>query len=269
MTDDETDKAEDIVKGMKKNTSDLKKRYGKDWKSVMYATANKMAKEETDIQELSKRTLSSYVAKGDRSYDHLNTTSYKKFRDAEQADKYHKGAGKKFTKAGIKLGQKADKRAKYLNKADEKIAKEETNIQELSKRVLANYVGKASKDAASQSFDAGVKMSDKNAVKELIKKNNKAQNRLKGIGKAAKKLGEEQMKDDYKDDDYKDKERKKKASKMIRNARRKKQADRDEYMDEGTIKGLERRQTKIEQDNARKRMKKIRKKDARISKYFS
>jgi len=31
------------VKGMKKNKSDFKKRYGKDAKSVMYATANKMA----------------------------------------------------------------------------------------------------------------------------------------------------------------------------------------------------------------------------------
>jgi len=30
---------------MKKNKSDLKKRYGDRWKSVMYATATKMAKE--------------------------------------------------------------------------------------------------------------------------------------------------------------------------------------------------------------------------------
>jgi len=36
-------KAEKIVKGMKKNKADLKKRYGDDWESVMYATANKMA----------------------------------------------------------------------------------------------------------------------------------------------------------------------------------------------------------------------------------
>jgi hypothetical protein len=42
------EKREDIVKGMKKNLGDFRKRYGKDAKSVMYATANKMAKEDTD-----------------------------------------------------------------------------------------------------------------------------------------------------------------------------------------------------------------------------
>ena len=37
-------KKEDIVKGMKKNMDDLKSRYGKRAKEVMYATATKMAK---------------------------------------------------------------------------------------------------------------------------------------------------------------------------------------------------------------------------------
>jgi len=41
-------KAEDIVKGMKKNKADFVKKYGKDAESVMYATANKMAKEESE-----------------------------------------------------------------------------------------------------------------------------------------------------------------------------------------------------------------------------
>ena len=40
---EETEK-ERIVKGMKKNKSDFKKRYGKDAEAVMYATATKMAK---------------------------------------------------------------------------------------------------------------------------------------------------------------------------------------------------------------------------------
>jgi hypothetical protein len=38
-------KREDIVKGMKKNAKDFKARYGKDAKSVMYATATKMSKD--------------------------------------------------------------------------------------------------------------------------------------------------------------------------------------------------------------------------------
>ena len=45
MSDTESKKKEDIVKGMKKNTHDFIKRYGKDAESVMHATANKMAQE--------------------------------------------------------------------------------------------------------------------------------------------------------------------------------------------------------------------------------
>jgi len=44
----EMKKREDIVKGMKKGLKDFKKRYGADAKSVMYATATKMAKEEIE-----------------------------------------------------------------------------------------------------------------------------------------------------------------------------------------------------------------------------
>ena len=40
---------ERLVKGMKKNTSDFKKRYGKDAKAVMYATATKNAKANASI----------------------------------------------------------------------------------------------------------------------------------------------------------------------------------------------------------------------------
>lgn len=43
MTEPEMKKREDIVKGMKKNLAGFKERYGKDAKSVMYATATKQA----------------------------------------------------------------------------------------------------------------------------------------------------------------------------------------------------------------------------------
>jgi molecular chaperone GrpE (heat shock protein) len=46
MSSSEMKKREDIVKGMKKNVSSFKQRYGKDAESVMYATATKMAKED-------------------------------------------------------------------------------------------------------------------------------------------------------------------------------------------------------------------------------
>jgi hypothetical protein len=44
----EMNKREDIVKGMKKGLGGFKARYGKDAKSVMYATATKLAKEEVE-----------------------------------------------------------------------------------------------------------------------------------------------------------------------------------------------------------------------------
>jgi hypothetical protein len=58
MSDAQKDKAEDIVKGMKKKASYFKKKYGKDAKSVMYATANKMAQE--DVEE----SLKDWFGKG-------------------------------------------------------------------------------------------------------------------------------------------------------------------------------------------------------------
>ena len=45
LTEPEKQEKEKIVKGMKKNKSDFKDRYGKDAESVMYATATKIAKE--------------------------------------------------------------------------------------------------------------------------------------------------------------------------------------------------------------------------------
>ena len=53
MTEKEMDKREDIVKGMKKNKSGFKKRYGDDAKSVMYATATKLAMKKEDIDKYS------------------------------------------------------------------------------------------------------------------------------------------------------------------------------------------------------------------------
>lgn len=61
-------KRERIVKGMKKGAADFKEKYGKRWKSVMYATATKAAMESVEqIDEISKSTLGSYATKALRS----------------------------------------------------------------------------------------------------------------------------------------------------------------------------------------------------------
>lgn len=51
MSKGEMAKREEIVKSMKKNFSDFKKRYGEDAKSVMYATATKQAMKEETVEE--------------------------------------------------------------------------------------------------------------------------------------------------------------------------------------------------------------------------
>ena len=43
MTDDEIEDREEIVKNLKKKAKDLKKRYGDDWKTVMYKIATSTA----------------------------------------------------------------------------------------------------------------------------------------------------------------------------------------------------------------------------------
>ena len=54
LTKGEEKEKERIVKGMKKGKAGFKKRYGKDAKAVMYATATKLAKDE-DIEEFIKK----------------------------------------------------------------------------------------------------------------------------------------------------------------------------------------------------------------------
>ena len=51
LTKGEKDKKEKIVKGLKKKAKDFKSRYGDDYKSVMYATATKMAKKNPAEEE--------------------------------------------------------------------------------------------------------------------------------------------------------------------------------------------------------------------------
>jgi hypothetical protein len=57
LTPGEMKKREDFVKGMKKNLASFKQRYGEQAKSVMYATATKMAKEEVDFSDLTLLSL--------------------------------------------------------------------------------------------------------------------------------------------------------------------------------------------------------------------
>ena len=51
LTSKEDKDKERIVKKLKKNAKDFKKRYGDDWKSVMYGVATKQAKDKSKGNE--------------------------------------------------------------------------------------------------------------------------------------------------------------------------------------------------------------------------
>lgn len=65
LTKGEEKKKEKVVKGMKKNKDDFKKRYGKDAEAVMYATATKIAKknESMSIKDTLMARLAEYELK--------------------------------------------------------------------------------------------------------------------------------------------------------------------------------------------------------------
>jgi hypothetical protein len=79
MSDAEMSERERIVKGMKKNLTGFKARYGKDAKSVMYATATKQAmKEETVEEAVNKSDVPAYLRK--KTGDTLTTQDLEKER---------------------------------------------------------------------------------------------------------------------------------------------------------------------------------------------
>ena len=74
LSKDEEKKKEKIVKGMKKNKEDFKKRYGDEAEAVMYATATKRAKGES-VQEL-KQTFPNRYSSTSTSDSGVTTTKF-------------------------------------------------------------------------------------------------------------------------------------------------------------------------------------------------
>lgn len=92
LTKSEEDKKEDIVKGMKKNKSDFKDRYGKDAEAVMYATATKMAKGESVEEAIPYEfTRADFFANEDENMHTENAVELaKKFGTPEEIDRMEK-----------------------------------------------------------------------------------------------------------------------------------------------------------------------------------
>lgn len=140
----ETKEKERLVKGMKKSYKDFKARYGKDAKSVMYATATKMAKEETEIDEA---TYPSDFRNPDGS---KRAVAKKKYGRPQQHDqKTDKYGRRKTVDEGIELQEKEGKKDACYHKvkASAKVwpsAYASGRLVQCRKKGAANY-GKSTK----------------------------------------------------------------------------------------------------------------------------
>ena len=170
----EMKKREDYVKGMKKNMKSFTSKYGKDAKSVMYGAATNMAKEEVEsIEELSKKTLGSYikVAAQDTERSGRDQEHY-----GDQSD-YDRGT----------------KRQKGIAKAVDKLTKEETELDEgLFDNMPNTQAGFAYKDKKRSQRQAEHEKQDPKMAVHYAKN-------MVDTQKAAKKANERGIKKDPED----------------------------------------------------------------------
>lgn len=145
------------------------------------------------IDELSKGTLASYIKKAVPSKRGLEDSSDRLHQKGHGA--YTSGATKtsdKMLSLSAKQHDKSIRRGEGINKAADKLAKEEfEQIDELSKDAVTNY--------ANRSFDQSnniLKMRHKDLPKSAMKAAEVAkERRRKGIISAGKRLGQDAMKD--------------------------------------------------------------------------
>jgi hypothetical protein len=161
-------------------------------------------KEEVELDELSKKTLGSYV-KG-ASHD-IATKSAATGRYAERANKASDDMKKtgnysqytqkrKDDETADKMFNKSWKRRLGVAKAVDKLTKEEQELDELSKKTLSSYVKKAGADNLSLGVGLSRAANDSDnfrGSRNLKTLGRKASNRTVGINRAADKLTKEEV----------------------------------------------------------------------------
>lgn len=167
--------------------------------NYIYTTdvAKHEVKEGIELSELSGATLGSYYVKAKKSKD----AEHAKAKDT--MDKFMKSKPetmqKNLPKAQAqydKHNKKANNRQKGMNRAMDKLtgsgfarvhAKEETEIQELSKKTLSSYIKRASQSAVDND-NRGERQHNRGEHDAAVKSFVKSDKRLTGISKAANKL---------------------------------------------------------------------------------
>jgi hypothetical protein len=167
-------------------------------KAAVKSLAKNVKEEAEQIDELSKKTLASYIPKAAQSARFSGMTAMDMQNRSDRAR--NKGMKDSYHRLSMKYKNKAWDREDNIKKAAQKLAREEVEqIDELSKGTLKSYLDKAGDDAERHRADARYTRNfDKNQSADSERK---ADNREFGMTAASRKLKmkeeTEQMEADY------------------------------------------------------------------------
>jgi hypothetical protein len=170
--------------------------------------------EEEGLQEISKKTLGSYIKKAvpdamakrdDRDwYEKETYKAYQVAGDKKENESERKRAKRRikdYSNAAARAETKHHKRREGIERATDRLTKEDTDLQELSKKTLGSYVKQATHDVATRSAatrgaamdsEAARKAGDYRSARKHADSSDrwfaKSWNRRKGIAKAVDRL---------------------------------------------------------------------------------
>jgi hypothetical protein len=172
--------------------------------ATKYAVSKSMNKEEVEvIDELSKKTMGSYVKKASGAEQPKNVMSPKNVPltkiAAYQGDSETGHFGKRFNQGTYDKAERLRKnRETGIKRAVDKITKEEVEqVDEISKKTMGRYINKAKDSIDMTSYRSGIKDGTAISSSTPYKSNNPLEKKLtkrhKGISMAVKKLTKEEI----------------------------------------------------------------------------
>jgi hypothetical protein len=172
--------------------------------ATKYAVSKSMNKEEVEvIDELSKKTMGSYVKKASGAEQPKNVMSPKNVPltkiAAYQGDSETGHFGKRFNQATYDKAERLRKnRSQGITRATDKLTKEEVEqVDEISKKTMGRYINKAKDSIDMTSYRSGIKDGTAISSSTPYKSNNPLEKKLtkrhKGISMAVKKLTKEDI----------------------------------------------------------------------------
>ena len=144
-----------------------------------------------ELCEISKQTLASYIPQAAKSARFYGMTSQDMKNRSDRAR--NQGMKDSFARLSSKYRNKAWKREDNIEKAAQKLAREEVEqIDELSKKTLGSYA----KSAAAQTLGLSAALGAMKTVDSAVDAQRKLRNRYQGTQKAITKLAKEEKLDE-------------------------------------------------------------------------